>query len=88
MKYNCINGLESIDKCIGTNYKRLRLGINHPGMKELVPSFVLEKFTVEERKMVDKIINIISNSFEMIFEEDRLLLTKFATKLRKNTDGI
>ncbi|SVB85717.1 uncharacterized protein METZ01_LOCUS238571, partial [marine metagenome] len=47
------NGLRSIDKTIGKNYKRLRIGIGHPGFKELVSSYVLDKFTSEDRKIID-----------------------------------
>ena len=36
------NGLKSIDSYIGENYKRIRLGIGHPGQKDLVSKYVLE----------------------------------------------
>ena len=36
------NGLLNIDKTIGVNYNRLRIGIGHPGIKELVNKYVLE----------------------------------------------
>ena len=46
------NGLLSIDKTIGKNYKRLRVGIGHPGIKEMVSSYVLEKFTKKMRNIL------------------------------------
>ena len=42
------NGLASIDNCIGTDYKRLRIGIGHPGSKDLVSSYVLQEFNKED----------------------------------------
>jgi PTH1 family peptidyl-tRNA hydrolase len=33
------NGLRSVDQAIGKNYKRLRVGIGHPGSKELVSPY-------------------------------------------------
>ena len=73
------NGLRSIDKNIGKNYKRLRLGIGHPGSKELVSTYVLEKFTHEDRKVIDNKINRLTKYFSLIFENVGLLLTKIAT---------
>ena len=73
------NGLRSIDQTIGKNYKRLRVGIDHPGSKELVSTYVLEKFTKEERKVIDNKISILKKYFSLIFEDDALLLTKIAS---------
>ena len=73
------NGLRSIDKTIGKNYKRLRIGIGHPGLKELVSPYVLDKFTREDRKIIDHKINELTKYFSLIFENDVLLLTKMAT---------
>ena len=70
------NGLLSIDEAIGKNYKRLRIGIGHPGIKEMVPSYVLEKFSNQDRELIDKKINILTKYFSLIFEDDSLFLTK------------
>jgi len=78
------NGLSSIDDAIGTNYKRLRIGINHPGSKELVSSYVLEKFNIDDRKIIDKVIESITQKFSLIFEDDKLLLTKLSLEIKKN----
>jgi PTH1 family peptidyl-tRNA hydrolase len=42
------NGLRSITAHIGNDYKRVRLGIGHPGAKELVMPFVLGDFANAE----------------------------------------
>jgi PTH1 family peptidyl-tRNA hydrolase len=42
------NGLRSIDALLGTDYWRVRLGVGHPGVKELVLPYVLQNFPSEE----------------------------------------
>jgi peptidyl-tRNA hydrolase, PTH1 family len=42
------NGLRSIDPLIGPDYWRIRIGVGHPGIKELVQPYVLQNFTAEE----------------------------------------
>jgi PTH1 family peptidyl-tRNA hydrolase len=42
------NGLRSIDAMIGPDFWRLRLGIGHPGVKELVHPYVLQNFAADE----------------------------------------
>jgi peptidyl-tRNA hydrolase, PTH1 family len=42
------NGLRSIDALLGPDYWRVRIGIGHPGAKELVQPYVLQNFSGEE----------------------------------------
>ena len=70
------NGLLSIDKTIGNNYKRLRIGIGHPGIKEMVSSYVLEKFSNQDRELIDKKVMLLTKNFSLIFNDNGLLLTK------------
>ena len=42
------NGLRSIDAHLGPDYWRVRVGIGHPGVKELVHPYVLQNFPAEE----------------------------------------
>ena len=48
------NGLRSITAHVGNDYKRLRLGIGHPGAKELVLPFVLGDFSKAEMGWVER----------------------------------
>ena len=73
------NGLESIDEIIGKNYKRIRIGIGHPGLKELVSKYVLQKFLTEERDIIDLKIRLLTEHFSLIFRDENLLLTKIAS---------
>jgi PTH1 family peptidyl-tRNA hydrolase len=43
------NGLRSISAHIGNDYKRVRIGIGHPGDKNIVHSYVLSDFAKAER---------------------------------------
>ena len=68
---------------IGKNYKRLRIGIGHPGSKDLVSSYVLKKFNKADRKIIEKIIEVLTESFSLIFDDKELLLTRLALKIKK-----
>ena len=42
------NGLRSIDALIGPDFWRVRIGVGHPGVKELVQPYVLQNFPSDE----------------------------------------
>src|SRR6516162_421299 len=42
------NGLRSVDALLGPDYWRVRIGVGHPGVKELVQPYVLQNFPGEE----------------------------------------
>src|ERR671929_1655358 len=55
------NGLRSIDAMIGPDYWRVRIGIGHPGIKELVHPYVLQNFTADElRGWVEPLVEAIA----------------------------
>src|SRR5436853_441018 len=43
------NGLRSISAHVGNDYRRVRLGIGHPGIKDIVHMYVLHDFAKSER---------------------------------------
>src|SRR6478752_2642814 len=43
------NGLRDIDAHVGKDYRRVRIGIGHPGHKDLVLHWVLRDFEPDER---------------------------------------
>ena len=75
------NGLLSIDQSIGVAYNRLRIGIDHPGSKEVVNKYVLEKFKKDEKMIINKIIELSIKDFHLLFNNKSLFLTKIASKL-------
>jgi peptidyl-tRNA hydrolase, PTH1 family len=60
------NGLRSISTHIGNDYRRVRLGIGHPGVKELVQPYVLSDFAKSEREWVDTLCTAIADNFELL----------------------
>ena len=60
------NGLKSVDQHIGKEYWRIRLGIDHPGVKDLVSPYVLSKFTDQELQQFDDAIRVLPKTLEQL----------------------
>jgi PTH1 family peptidyl-tRNA hydrolase len=60
------NGLRSISAHIGNEYRRVRLGIGHPGVKELVHSYVLSDFAKDERPWVEALREAIADNAALL----------------------
>src|SRR3979411_588112 len=56
------NGLRSISSHIGNDYRRVRLGIGHPGVKELAHSYVLSDFAKDDRPWVEALRQAIADN--------------------------
>ena len=56
------NGLRSITSHIGNDYRRVRIGVGHPGVKELVHAHVLSDFAKSERPWVVALCDIIADN--------------------------
>ena len=56
------NGLRSISAHCGNEYRRVRLGIGHPGHKALVQSHVLGDFGKGEEAWVDDLCRFIADN--------------------------
>ncbi len=56
------NGLRSISAHIGNDYRRVRLGIGHPGVKELVHAHVLSDFAESDRDWVEALCTAIADN--------------------------
>ena len=55
------NGLRSIHAHIGEAYRRVRLGIGHPGRKEAVAGYVLHDFAKAEEEWLDNVLRGVSD---------------------------
>ena len=62
------NGLKSIDQHFGNNYWRVRLGIGHPGDKNLVTPHVLGNFTAAELNWLNPLIESLVKNFTLVLE--------------------
>ena len=63
------NGLRSIDPQIGLNYKRVRLGIGHPG-KEFVTHHVLGDFAKADQAWLDPLLEGIGSHVGLLLKGD------------------
>ena len=54
------NGLRSLDAHVGNEFRRVRIGIGHPGHKDIVHSWVLNDFAKAERPWVETMVDAIS----------------------------
>ena len=62
------NGLRSISEHIGNDYHRVRLGVGHPGDKNLMESYVLQDFAKDERPWVDALCDIVADNVGLLIE--------------------
>jgi len=62
------NGLRSITAHIGNDYKRVRLGIGHPGDKALVHNFVLSDFAKAEMGWVEAVCRAVADAAPLLVE--------------------
>ena len=60
------NGLRSISEHIGNDYRRVRIGVGHPGAKELVYAYVLSDFAKSERAWVEALIAILADNVDLL----------------------
>ena len=63
------NGIESIDKFIGKDYSRVRVGIGKPEKKIEVSDFVLTNFKEEEKIELQKVIKNIIDSMPVLIDK-------------------
>jgi PTH1 family peptidyl-tRNA hydrolase len=63
------NGIASIDKFIGKDYSRVRIGIGKPKENIEVGDFVLQNFDEDEILNIEKISNNINNSISILVEK-------------------
>jgi PTH1 family peptidyl-tRNA hydrolase len=64
------NGIRSLDQHIGNNYRRVRIGVGHPGVKEMVHGHVLGDFSKADREWLDALLDAIADNAELIAKSD------------------
>ena len=63
------NGLRSISSHIGNEYRRVRIGIGHPGIKELVHGHVLSDFAKSDRPWVEALCEAMAENAGLLATE-------------------
>ena len=74
------NGIESIDKFIGKDYSRVRIGIGRPERKDMVTDHVLDNFTDDEENSITELINNIVEYLPVLIDKK---LNLFSSKVNQ-----
>ena len=74
------NGIDSIDKNIGKNYSRVRIGIGRPIKNSEGADHVLENFSIDEKDGVDEVTKNIIESLSILINKD---LDLFSSKINQ-----
>ena len=74
------NGIASIDKNIGKQYSRIRIGIGRPKEKNSVTDYVLDDFSLDEIKTIEDIKKNITESLSILIKKD---LDLFSSKVNQ-----
>lgn len=71
------NGLKDIVAQLGNNnnFYRLRIGIGHPGHRDLVAGYVLNKPSPADRDALEKVLDEATDCVEMIFKDGMVKVT-------------
>ncbi|EJN04385.1 aminoacyl-tRNA hydrolase [Phyllobacterium sp. YR531] len=64
------NGIKSIDAHVGKDYRRIRIGIDHPGIKELVTHHVLGNFAKSDAEWLEPVLDAIAANADYIVKKD------------------
>ena len=74
------NGIDSIDKNIGKNYSRIRIGIGRPKKNSTGADHVLDNFSSEEKQNVEEVTKNIIESMSILINKD---LDLFSSKINQ-----
>ncbi len=81
------NGLRSLTAHLDNEYARVRIGIGHPGAKELVQSWVLHDFARADEAWLDPLLDAIADAAPRLAADDAArFLTDVARQLASEGD--
>jgi PTH1 family peptidyl-tRNA hydrolase len=79
------NGIRSVAGSIGLEFRRLRVGIGHPGHRELVHGYVLHDFAKADEAWLVPLIDAIADNVPLLVKgEDNT----FANRIHAATKGL
>ncbi|MER8956002.1 aminoacyl-tRNA hydrolase [Mesorhizobium sp. M0833] len=64
------NGIRSLDQHVGKDFRRVRIGVGHPGVKEMVHGHVLGDFAKADREWLDVLLDAIADGAGLLAEGD------------------
>jgi PTH1 family peptidyl-tRNA hydrolase len=77
------NGLRSITAHVGNDYARVRIGVGHPGAKELVHGYVLHDFSKADQAWLEPMLDAIAEAAgRLAAGDDARFLTDVARRLQ------
>ncbi|TIM59205.1 MAG: aminoacyl-tRNA hydrolase, partial [Mesorhizobium sp.] len=56
------NGIRSLEQHVGKDFRRVRIGVGHPGVKEMVHGHVLGDFAKSDREWLDVLLDTIADA--------------------------
>jgi PTH1 family peptidyl-tRNA hydrolase len=77
------NGLRSLTAALGPDYRRVRIGVGHPGTKSRVTSHVLNNFTKTEEEWLVPLLSAIAEAAPHLARDDDPGFTTKAALLLK-----
>ncbi len=78
------NGLRSISQHVGNDYQRVRIGVGHPGDKDLVAHYVLSNFAKADQSWLQPLIAAISAAAPRLVRADQArFLSDIAKELQR-----
>jgi PTH1 family peptidyl-tRNA hydrolase len=73
------NGIRSIDSHIGPDFRRVRIGVGHPGDKDRMLAHVLNNFAKAELKDLHRTLDAIAEAAPLLAQDnDNAFMTKVA----------
>jgi len=63
------NGLKSVGAAIGDGFRRLRIGVGHPGAKERVPGYVLHDFAKTDSSWLQPLLEAVADNAPLLAQD-------------------
>jgi len=64
------NGIRSLDQHVGNAYRRVRIGVGHPGVKEMVHGHVLGDFAKADREWLEVLLGTMADDAALLAKGD------------------
>src|SRR5580692_11587001 len=64
------NGLRSITATLGPDYRRVRVGVGHPGVKAMVSGHVLANFSKDDVTWLEPLVNAMADAAPLLAKDD------------------
>jgi PTH1 family peptidyl-tRNA hydrolase len=82
------NGIRSIERHIGPDFWRVRLGVGHPGHKEMVHGHVLHDFAKADEAWLDPLLEAVAEAAPLLAaRQPERFMTKVALLTRSAEEG-